>query len=342
MHLLILKVNHLGDNVVFLPVVQALRRHYPSWRLTVVTAPHVASLYAADVAERDLLVARPDKFNTAWKRPWELATWAARLKFRGFDAALVSYDQGSVAHWLARKTGGPIRVGAAGLKIRLQDTLTHEVALAPGWNMAQWNWETARALVTALDPANTWPVEPPAPNLSHLTDGLPTERGRILIHAGSKQVHTRWPLERFAALAGRLSRQNEVIWIDTPETKNISLSHGVARYEGRTLRDLVAQLARAQLFVGNNSGPMHLAAALGKQGVIISGASAYEWDPAWHAGKFNVLRTPGLACLPCEQGPFSPGRCINAEEPMACMNRWSVDAIEAACVAAIERSARKL
>lgn len=341
MHLLILKVNHLGDNVVFLPVVQTLRRLYPDWRLTVVTAPQVAALYQADVAESDLLLTKPDRFKTAWKRPWELAGWAARLKARRFNAALVSYDQGSVAHWLAKFTGATIRVGAAGLKIRLRDTLTQEVALAPDWSMAQWNWETARALVARLDPANRWPTEPPAPKLDHLVSDIRPVPGRIVIHAGSKQAHTRWPLERFVALADRLSRQSEVIWIDTPETRGASLSSGIARHETRTLAELVREIAGARLFVGNNSGPMHLASGLGTPGVVISGPSAYAWDPAWHASRFQILRTPGLACLPCEQGPFSPGRCINAAEPMACMQRWSAEAVEAACRAALARPAEK-
>ena len=337
MHLLILKVNHLGDNVVFLPVVQTLRRLYPHWRLTVVTAPQVAALYQADVVEDDLLLTRPDRFNTAWQRPWELASWAVRLKVRRFDAALVSYDQGSVAHWLAKFTGAPARVGAAGLKIRLRDTLTAEVALAPGWSMAQWNWETARALVARLDPANRWPAEPPAPNLDHLADGLRPAPSRIVIHAGSKQAHTRWPLERFVGLADRLAQQFEVTWIDTPETCGAALAGGIARHETRTLAELVREIAGARLFVGNNSGPMHLASALGTPGVVISGPSAYAWDPAWHAPRFQILRTPGLACLPCEQGPFSPGRCLNAAEPLACMQRWPVAAVEAACRAALAR-----
>ena len=339
MHLLILKVNHLGDNVVFLPVVQALRRRYPEWRLTVVTAPHVAALYEADITREDLLTITPEAFKNAWRRPWELLTWAARLTGRRFDASLVSYDQGSVAHGLARIAGGRVRVGAAGLRIRLRHTLTHEVALAPGWSMAQWNWETARALVSALDPGNDWAIAPPAPDLTHLS--VPGQRtdGRVLIHAGSKQVHTRWPLESFARLATQLSRRFEVTWIDSPETRGAILPAGVTRCETRTLGELTARLAGAQLFVGNNSGPMHLASALGTPSVIISGPSAWAWDPAWHRGQVWVLRTPGLACLPCEEGPFSPGRCLNAAEPMACMQRWSVAAVESACLASLASGA---
>ena len=97
MNVAIFKINHLGDNVVFLPVVQALRRLRPEWRLTVIGTRAVAELYAADLAAPDFLEATGE-LKTAWRRPWELAPWAARLHARRFDASLVSYDQSSVTH----------------------------------------------------------------------------------------------------------------------------------------------------------------------------------------------------------------------------------------------------
>ena len=55
MNLAIFKTNHLGDNVVFLPVVQTLRRLRPTWRITLLTAPHVAELYQAAIAPENIL-----------------------------------------------------------------------------------------------------------------------------------------------------------------------------------------------------------------------------------------------------------------------------------------------
>ncbi len=336
-HLAIFKVNHLGDNLVFLPVVQAWRRLRPAWSLTLVTAPHVAALYGADVAPENLLTVPPDELKRAWRRPWIFVRWVARLRARHIDASLVSYDQTSSAHGLARLAGGSIRVGAAGLSIRLRGTMTREVAAQPDWSIAKWNWEMGRALAEETGDASDWLPEPPAPDLSHLVGPTPRRAGRIVIHAGSNWHNTRWPLARYAELAGRLARHHEVWWINAPETRGIALPAGVVPRESPDLRTLVQLLAGASLFVGNNSGPMHLATAVGTPGVIISGPSSPVWNPAWHTEKFHVLRAPGLACLPCDRGIFAAYTCANTAEPLACMQRWSVDAVEQACRASLAR-----
>ena len=48
MKLLVFKLNHLGDNVVLLPGLQALRARFPDWQLTIITTPELRALYAAE------------------------------------------------------------------------------------------------------------------------------------------------------------------------------------------------------------------------------------------------------------------------------------------------------
>ena len=329
MHLAIFKVNHLGDNVVFLPVVQELRRRRLDWRMTLITAPHVRDLYTHAVAPQDLFIVAPEKFKSAWRRPWELAAWTMRLIGRA-DASLVSYDQCSVAHGLAWTTTRGPRIGAAGLTIRLKGALTHQVARAPSWSMAKWNWEMARVLVETIDGGRDWPPDPPAPDLSHLVMDTGRRPARIVIHAGSKWEYTRWPRDRYAELAGRLARDFEVIWVNSPETRGTLPSNVEAR-DCANLTELVQLIASASLFVGNNSGPMHLANSVDTPGVIITGPSDPAWYPAWRSDRYLILRTPGLACLPCDRGHLAHFRCTNDAEPLACMRRWSVDELEASC-----------
>jgi len=160
---------------VFLPVVQTLRARFPDWRLTLVTAPAVAPLYAADIAAADLLTVEPETLKRMWHYPAVFGGWWSDLRRRKIDASLLGYDQSSVAHALAWLAGGSPRVGGAGLRIRLQLTLTHGVGWRQGWSIAQWNWEMARALVAALD-GKDWPAEPPAPDLSIWSTGRQLHR----------------------------------------------------------------------------------------------------------------------------------------------------------------------
>jgi ADP-heptose:LPS heptosyltransferase len=325
------KTNYLGDNVVFVPVAQELRRVRPGWRITLITSPNEAPLYEGCIPKDDILTVGPLEMKEAWRRPTYAARWWSELRRRSLDASLVSYDQGSFAHLLARVAGGSVRVGGAGLRIKARGMMTHTTERAQGWSIAKWNWEMGRTLVRALDPSAAWAENPPAPDLGHLTVPVARVPGRVVIHAGSKWLHTRWPLENYVELARRLSTRAEVIWVEVPETSGAALPEGVRSQRCANVRELCQLLASASLFVGNNSGPMHVANAVGTPLVALTGASAPEWNPSWHPASSTVLRTPGLACAPCERVQFSPGFCANTEEPVACLRRLSVGLVESEC-----------
>jgi heptosyltransferase-2 len=332
MNLALFKVNNLGDNIVFLPVVQALRKRFPDWRLMVFTSPAAAELYAGLVPPARLVALSRADFNRGWRKPWQMARWFGKMAAFRSDASLVAPDQGSVAHLLARLAGGGIRAGGAGLTIRLQGTLTHAVPFAANQTIAQWNWEVARALLSALGERD-WPAEPPAPDLSSLVGPPPPSAGapRIVIHAGSSREYQRWPLAAYSELAARLARDFQVVWVLRPDTAATRLAPSVRVVEMHSLRDLVTWLAASDLYVGNNSGPMHLVSSLGLPAIILTGPTHFCWDPFWHRESVRLLRAPGLACLPCDRHDFGADVCQNAANPMACMRYWSVEAVEAAC-----------
>jgi len=72
---------------------------------------------------------------------------------------------------------------------------------------------------------------------------------------------------------------------------------------------------------------MNLAVALGIPGLIVCGPSRFEWDPYWSSENYLLLRAPGLSCLPCDTPNRPMGVCTNRENPMACMNFWTVDQV---------------
>ncbi len=98
-----------------------------------------------------------------------------------------------------------------------------------------------------------------------------------------------------------------------------------------SLRSFVTLLAGGDFYLGNNSGPMHLANALGLRGVVVTGSTARGWDPYWFHERWKVLRHPALPCQPCEQVTQVPRSCANLAQPLACLKYWSAAAVEAAC-----------
>ncbi len=340
---LIFKVNHLGDNIVFLPVVEALRGCFPEADVLVVTSPAEAALYQGPRGATDIFApCARDLFNRTWRRPWAALRWWLRLRAFRADGCLISYDQANFPHLLATWVGGSVRIGANMRYIRVHGSVTHVIPPPPDWNIVRWNWEMGRALATAFGRGDRWPASAPAPDLRHLVSPLPRHgtRKRVVLHGGSKSALRRWPLERFAELGRRLAAEHEVVWINTPENRGLPPDPRWVLAEPPDVAALASMLASCDLYVGNNSGPMHVANALGRRGVIVSGPSNRGWDPYWHPERWTVLRHPDLRCLPCEVPDVGIQHCANLSAPLACLQYWDVDRVESACRAALSERGR--
>jgi hypothetical protein len=101
------------------------------------------------------------------------------------------------------------------------------------------------------------------------------------IHPGSGSARKNWPLERFAELAERLvERGGRVAWVIGPADSGISPPSRGATWDCLPLPVLAARLAHCRLFVGNDSGVAHLAAAVGCHTVALFGESdPHVWAP---------------------------------------------------------------
>jgi ADP-heptose:LPS heptosyltransferase len=337
MKIVVFKFNNLGDNVIFVPVVQALRARFPDWHITLLTAPREMELYSGRGAPQRMLLSPKQRFEKSYRRPWRLAYWLLRVRRERPDACLLPYDQGTVSHVVAKHSGARVRVGGNLEHIRTRHSLTHEVAMPADGALATWNWDMGRVLVEALGHGGDWPDHPPPPDLAHLvsSDAPRKHRRRIIVHAGSSRPLNRWPEAKFLDVARNLARDHEVVWIVRPEVR-ASPPPGMRTEQPKSLGAFATVLASADLFVGNNSGPMHLANALGLAGVVITGPSAFGWDPYWHRERWRVLRPVGLACAPCERPNKETLLCANRASPMACFSAWTPDAVAAQCRALLQ------
>ncbi len=332
MNLLIFKVNQLGDNVVFLPLVQQLAAHFPHWRITVMTSPAATPLYEVACPAARLLSFNTQDFNSSWKNPARLARLLRITRALKPDTCLLGNDQGNAAHFIARLSGAALCVGPHVPERRLGFLLHHREPLIETDSAARQNWRIAQAMLARLGhPA--LPDAIPAPDLSAFgREG----HGAIAIHAGASRAYKRWPLERFIALANKLEDTHPVLWFDQNEAGEEMLAPRIRRVTPGSLHDFIRHLAGARHFIGNNSGPMNLASALGIPGTIFNGPSRPNWDPMWHSEKFDLLRDAALACQPCDLFSRPVNHCQNTFHPMACMDRWSVDEVHQRVLARLE------
>ena len=330
MNVLIFKVNQLGDNVVFLPVVQMLRRLRPQWKINILTSPLAGPLYAADVPDGSRIAVPTMEFRSLWKRPGNFLTLLSRIRKMRPDVCLITNDQGYVAHWLARFSGAKIRISNYAPFLKRLPKLTATVPTPRDMRAAVIGWELGRVLF-AHTGADDWPEFPPAPDLSHLSGGQQPVPRRVVIHPGASRAYQRWPIERHAELAARLAGQFDVHWIESAEIlKHLDLP-GVTRHRPADLAALVRLIASAELFIGNNSGPMHLAFALGRPTVVVNGPTMRVWDPCWHPERMLMLRDRTLPCLPCDSYHGPVETCKNAAAALTCLLRWTTDEVERAC-----------
>jgi ADP-heptose:LPS heptosyltransferase len=322
----IFKINQLGDNVVFLPVAQRLVEESVFDSLRLWTTPVAEPLYRPLQPRISLEVVPYEVFYPAWKKPLYLLSLARKARRNHPDLALVAEDMGNTAFFLGLASGAKKRLGIRPPYLKIPRAINAEVPLEPDAPAAEKAWTLGSALVHAAG-GPPWPQTPPPPDLRHLL--RKAEPCDILIHAGASRPYKRWSLERFHELATRLARDFRVGWIDTPDTPPPS-HPGIFPVRPPDLESLVSLLSATSLFIGNNSGPMNIASALGTPSLILVGPSTRSWNPYWHAERFRVLRHEALPCIACDPPGLSIREiCTNTENPMACMKYWTVDRVEA-------------
>jgi 3-deoxy-D-manno-octulosonic-acid transferase/heptosyltransferase-1 len=173
--------------------------------------------------------------------------------------------------------------------------------------------------------------------------GLRPDQPFVAINPVAKWPTKLWAAERFRELAERLSKKGfQVVFTGSEEDRPLidemagPLGPPVIRLDGRTTLKILAAVYRsASVVVSTDTGPMHLAAAVGTPVVALFGPTA-PWRTGPH-GKGHAILRAGVSCSPC----FSRS-CKTAElEPLACMNRITVEqVVEAVARLDAERKSR--
>jgi heptosyltransferase II len=153
---------------------------------------------------------------------------------------------------------------------------------------------------------------------------LSTDRPVVAVMPGAEYGPAKcWPLHYFASLAEMLSRDGYTVWVlgsarDTPAGQTIAASGHAVNLCGRTgLEDVIDLLGFCEQAVSNDSGLMHIAAAVGTRVVALYGSTSPDFTPPLTENA--VLHYLGIECSPCFQRecPLGHFRCLREILPQA-------------------------
>jgi ADP-heptose:LPS heptosyltransferase len=290
--IVLLKPCCIGDVIFATPLLMALRRAYPAVQIDWAVGSMAISALRGHPAI-DHLIDTGSLANPA-SRPLSLARLVRRL--RGYDLAVVP-DRSRLYSLATLLAGIPRRAGLDSAGRGLAYNIAAPIDPSEIRHEAEIYLDVGRAL--GLDVSNCWASVPPTAEALAAADSILGEHGLagkppILVHpgggvnAGMTLIEKRWPPERFAALADRLAEAlgTAVVMLGL-ESDRPALDAFRAAFK-RPLVDLSNRLSlavtgalasRAALYLGNDNGVAHLAAASGGKVLMIFGPS----DPRRYA-----------------------------------------------------------
>jgi len=298
--ILVVKPSALGDIVHSLPFLSALKRRWPGSKVHWVIARGLEGLLEGHpLVERLWIIDKGKwkKLSNIFSTIGELRTLFRELKAQRFDVAvdLQGLFRSGLITW---RSGAPIRIGFS--EAREGSTLFYNEKIESGINRDVHAINRYLKIAASLD-CDTSLIDypfPPLPNVGHL--GLPNEY--VVMSPSAGKEANRWPAERFGEVAARTPVPTVIISSKTDEpiaNKVIQNSQGKAlSIAGKTsLLEMAAVISKARAMVCNDTGPMHIAAALGVPVVAIFGPA----NPA-RTGPYGFGHTvihEELDCSPC-------------------------------------------
>jgi heptosyltransferase-2 len=306
-NVLVVQTSFLGDTVLTLPLLSEIRSRFPNAKLTLLCSPAAGELLALHPDIDEILI--DDKrhahrgLNGLWRQ-------SRILKQKGFTLALSPHKslRTALLLFLARI---PFRVGFRQSKgaFLYQSRVNRD----PRRHDVQRNLSLLEAFGIALDECRQ-SVELPAlhgaeERVRKLFDAAGVDRKKMLVgvNPGSVWATKRWSPRSFADLIGRLKQDLncEVVLFGGPEDETTVAQiqelcgYRIASVAGKTsLRDLPAAVGACQLFITNDSGPMHIAVARQVPVVAIFCATTPSlgfYPYSSHA----VVVEKRLGCRPC-------------------------------------------
>lgn len=343
MTVLLIRLRLIGDVVLSTPVIGALRRSFPAARLAYLVERDAAPVVEGNPQLDEVLVAERSR---GARRMLDDLRLAWRLRQRRFDV-VIDLHGGPRSAWLTLASGARRRIGYD--MPGRSWIYTHRVPRARGLQprhsvLNQWD------LLAAVE---GWRPESPTPSRDAVSMPLdPAADARIaarlraagvspaeelvVVHVSANNPFRRWPEPAFVELVARLaaaSPRRRLLLSSGPSDRHAAgriaasaravlgspEASRVLEFGEFDLAELRALIGRSRLFVGGDTGPLHIAATTATPIVALYGPTLPVRSAPWRdpALVTEAVEVDGLPCRPCEQRVCEPGdyRCLTRVTP---------------------------
>lgn len=359
--ILIIKPSSLGDVVHALPVLAALRRWRPRAHIAWLVGTSFAPLLENHSMIDEVILFDRARYGRMLTNPRilaEFARFSLDLRRRRFD--LVIDLQGLArSAYLTYTSGAKHRVGFAAARELAWFACNHRVRCPPGVRHAvDRNLRVAEDIGADPRPVQ-FPIEITTADRSaagrklFATAGSPVERF-IAVLPGARWESKLWPASHFAELINRIHSTDlpRCVLLGAPDDRPRAdqIAAGLADRDAlvdlvgaTSLRETTALIDAAACVVCLDSGPMHIAAALGRPLVALFGSTdpsrTGPYRSSEHMGESRIqVLIGGVECAPCLKRTCKFPQADSAHR-MACLAHIKPDQVERAVATAIQQSA---
>jgi lipopolysaccharide heptosyltransferase II len=337
--ILLVRLRQIGDVVFTTPTLAALTEHFPSATLSYLVEPAAAPVVEGNPHIAEVIVAPRQRGIRALRDDLMLGRRLARARF---DLAIDFHGgpRASLLTWLSR---APRRIGYAipGRAWMYTDRVGRPRELRARHSVEN-QWDLLTPLGIGPPAREHYPVEmrPDASVVQSVhkrlsAHGVSANSAVVVMHVSAGNPFRRWPLDSFADVAAALVESSDAVRVivtsgpsETEAAEQViesakarlpaSARHAVLACGEFSLTELRALTEIAALYVGGDSGPMHVASTSRVPMVSLYGptlpARSAPWRASAAAASIEVL---GLPCRPCEQRVCAPGdfRCLTRISP---------------------------
>jgi ADP-heptose:LPS heptosyltransferase len=330
-HIVLVRPDHFGDLLMLEPAVRLLQALAPSHRASLMVGSWNADVARHLFPDIDLLVYDFSGFHRGNVRasmvdPYRQIGQAAEILRKAAPQAIVLMRDD---HWwgaiAAREAGLPIRIG---YDHHLHNALLTHPLDVPHQHTVQQNLDVIRSTAAILgydvgrdcaesvDLALNWPVDQPAREaISDLLRSRGIEQPFVVIHPGTGADVKRWPNARWAGAIDHFAEKRDAAIVLTGAPDESGLCEAIARQASATVYDLSGQTSlfelgelfrSASLVTGVDSGPLHLATAVGTSSLHLYGPSDPVRYGPWADPARHRTLSVDMQCPDC--GNLSPNR----------------------------------